>query len=218
MHISNGHSVQQQQTERVGGPPPSVSADRQMPAGKGGGFAINDVVDLSTKAKSFMATAGQTTGPGNSMNSTAHQARALIAEHETLAGKSFGQVVSNLNHGTLNLTSPVTDGEETGDPAAADTTESTTVADVEDGAADTTSDPVVADDTTPDPVVADDTTSDPVVADDTTSDPVVVADTTSDPVVVADTTFEPLVVADTTSTLLDILESNEDQAESDPVV
>ncbi len=233
MHIPQGHSVNQQQMERVGGPPPPVSADRQKPAGQGGGFAVKDVVDLSATAKSMVEAADQPQGPGKSMNSPAHQARSIIAEHGHLAGMSFGQVVSQLNQGPLDLTPPATDGDETGDSAAIGATETATVADVEQGAADPTSDPVVAAaDPTPDPVIVTDPTPDPavivtdptpdpaVVAADPTPDPVVVAaDPTSDPVVVAtDPTPAPVVVADTTSTLLDMLESDEDQAESDQPV
>ncbi|MEE8333469.1 MAG: hypothetical protein V3R85_06440 [Alphaproteobacteria bacterium] len=230
MHIPHGHSVHPQQIERAGGPPSSVSTNSQKPEVNSGGFNTDDQVDLSPAAKSFIAT-------GGSMNSPAHQVRAMLTVNGDSAGMSFGQAVSGFNHGTLILTPPSTGGEGIGDS----TTDSAVVTDPTTDpvvAGDDTSDPVVAGDDTTDPVVAGDDTTDPVVAADDTSDPVIVADDTTDPVVAADDTSDPVIVADetsdpvvvadpiigpvivgeTTSDLLDILEGDEDPATSDQVV
>lgn len=57
-----------------------------------GSTTVTDEVTLSPEAKAFIASSG----PGHAR---AHEARALIADIPELAGKSFGQIVSGLNHG-----------------------------------------------------------------------------------------------------------------------
>ena len=112
MHIPHGHSVHHQQMERVGGTPPTASVNHGKPSGPaGGGFAVEDQIDLSESARLFLANGDHASGPGKSMNSAAHRARAVIAENPHLAGMPFGQVVSQLNHGTLDLTPPGGEGE-----------------------------------------------------------------------------------------------------------
>jgi len=106
--------------ERVGGSPPTASLAQGGPSGPAGGFAVEDRVDLSETARSFLASADHAAGPGKSMESAAHKARAIIAENPHLANMPFGQVVSQLNHGTLDLTPPAApgDGGEAGNAAA----------------------------------------------------------------------------------------------------
>jgi hypothetical protein len=60
-----------------------------------GSTAVTDEVTLSPEAKEFIANSG----PGKSGHSPAHQARAMIAGNPELAGMSFGQIVSGINHG-----------------------------------------------------------------------------------------------------------------------
>ena len=98
--------------ERVGGTPPTASVSQGKPSGPaGGGFVVEDQVDLSESARLFLANGDHAFGPGKSMNSAAHKARAVIAENPHLAGMPFGQVVSQLNHGTLDLTPPAAPGD-----------------------------------------------------------------------------------------------------------
>ncbi len=58
------------------------------------------VVDISAEAT---AASGELGGPGKSAQSPAHQARALMAEHQatggSFGGKSFGELVSRLAQG-----------------------------------------------------------------------------------------------------------------------
>lgn len=120
MHIPHGYPVNlQQQMERVGGAPPTVSAGHGKPSGPAGGFAIADQVDLSEAAKQFLGATDDCCGCGNSAQSAAHQARAMIAGNAQLASMPFGQVVAQLIHGMLNLTPPAEgDGGAAGDTAA----------------------------------------------------------------------------------------------------
>lgn len=62
-----------------------------------------DPLDLSADAESFL---NHTQGPGNATQSPAHRARALVAEYPHLAALPFGQVVSGLVRGNLDLTPP----------------------------------------------------------------------------------------------------------------
>ena len=63
-----------------------------------------------------------TAAPGNSAQSTAHRARALMAEFSHLADMPFGKVVSGLANGSLELTPPAAvppsgDGQEIAAPS-----------------------------------------------------------------------------------------------------
>jgi len=127
-------------------------APTQVKPAKGGaaGRGVVDQLDLSATAKQLV----ETTGPGKSGYSPAHQARAAIAAHSELAGLPFGQVVKAMNHGTLgSLITPA--AAETGegeavDPLAAEVqTESAGIAVSEDET------PAVTDDMAPEAMESD---------------------------------------------------------------
>ena len=103
--------------------PPHVPLPRQgISAGAPGtGAAILDPVDLSPEARMIVENAA-TAAPGNSAQSTAHRARALMAEFSHLADMPFGKVVSGLANGSLELTPPAAvppsgDGQEIAAPS-----------------------------------------------------------------------------------------------------
>lgn len=103
--------------------PPHVPLPRQgISAGAPGtGAAMVDPVDLSPEARMIVENA-VTAAPGNSAQSTAHRARAMMAEFSHAADMPFGKVVSGLANGSLELTPPAAvppseDGQEIAAPS-----------------------------------------------------------------------------------------------------
>jgi len=69
-----------------------------------------DTINLSEVAQEIAGGGTANSVRGNSANSPAHRARAMIQEHPDLANMPFGKVVSGLIHGTIG-----TDLEPTND-------------------------------------------------------------------------------------------------------
>jgi len=237
MHLSHGHSVHHQQMERVGGGPPLASVKPHKSSGHGCGFAIKDRVDLSPTAQKFVETQGHCYGPGKSMHAMAHRAKAMIEANPQLADMPFGQVVSQMIHGTLDLTPPTDGIGETGAPADVGETGDVPVADGE--GADVAVLPAVDDGTEAADGEGADVAILPAVEDGTEATDGKGADVSALPPVdetsetagdegAAEGTVtaglddagepifpEPVVTVDTTSTLLDMLNESEDDVEVD---
>lgn len=180
------HRAQLTQTESA--PQVTQSSSGKSPKGEAPARPTVDQVDLSPAARDFL----ETSGPGKSAQSPAHQARAMIAGNEALADMPFGQVVKAINHGT-------TDSLIAPQPAETDDV-------VDQPPADASTD--AADAVVPEPEPAEGEV--PAVADTDSDTPVAETDSAEDATASGADASVPAAQLDTDATLLDLMTEEED--------
>ncbi|MDX1485533.1 MAG: hypothetical protein R3229_13750 [Alphaproteobacteria bacterium] len=112
MQVVHGNPHHQQQIDRTDIPPRTTGPQHGKPAkATSEGLTVVDQVDLSPEAQELLDGVEQLTAHGKSAMSVAHQAKALVAAHASLAGMPLGQVVSGLNHNSPELAALIAGGE-----------------------------------------------------------------------------------------------------------
>jgi len=174
---------------------------------------VVDQIDLSPAAQEMVNTAAST-ARGNSANSMAHQARAMMAEgNPALEGMSFGKVVSGLANGSLDLAPPPAEPADAADvPATEDTGEviaPTDPAEVVAGDEPATTEEILAEE-----VVAEEIVTEEVVAEEIVPEETVIEDSTAPveeaPVEILPET-EVVEIIDPDSEIVEILDAADEE-------